>query len=66
VNLGLEDEEGANAASLEAEHQSDQRAMAAISRRGKQVIATRSGHHIQLDEPELVVETIQQLLATRP
>jgi hypothetical protein len=27
--------------------------MARMSRNGKQVIATRRGHHIQLDEPEL-------------
>jgi hypothetical protein len=38
-------------------------AVAALSRRGKQVIAARSGHHVQLEEPELVVSAIQQVVA---
>ena len=27
------------------------------------LIATRSGHHIQLDEPELVIKSIREVLA---
>ncbi|MCA1604494.1 MAG: hypothetical protein LC775_03210 [Acidobacteria bacterium] len=34
----------------------------ALSRIGKQVEATRSGHHIQFDEPDLVVATIREVL----
>jgi pimeloyl-ACP methyl ester carboxylesterase len=34
-----------------------------MSTAGRQVIATKSGHHIQVDQPELVAATIQQLVA---
>jgi pimeloyl-ACP methyl ester carboxylesterase len=36
--------------------------LVALSRIGKQVVATRSGHHIQLDEPDLVVAAIREVL----
>jgi pimeloyl-ACP methyl ester carboxylesterase len=44
------------------EHRADHAAMAALSSRGKLVIATRSGHHVQLDEPQLVITTIRELV----
>jgi hypothetical protein len=37
--------------------------MAAMSRNGKLIIATRSGHHVQIDEPELVIKAIRDTLA---
>ena len=37
--------------------------MTAMSRNGKLIIATRSGHHVQLDEPELVIKAIRDALA---
>jgi len=37
-----------------------------VSRNGKLVIASRSGHNVQLDEPELVVNAIREVLATAP
>jgi len=64
VTRGLNEEEGPNAVALEADHRRDQTAMTTMSRRGTHAIASRSGHHIQLDEPELVVDAIRQLLAT--
>jgi len=33
----------------------DEAALAALSRVGKHIIGKRSGHHIPLDEPDLVV-----------
>lgn len=63
VTRGLPDERGPDAARLEAEHRSDQAAMAGMSRRGRQIVAARSGHHVQLDEPALVVATIRDVLA---
>ena len=33
-----------------------------LSRNSKQIIATTSGHHIQLDDPELVINAIRQLV----
>ena len=63
ITRGLPDETGPDARRLEAEHQSDQAAMAAWSRRGKQIIAGRSGHHVQLDEPVVVITTIRAVVA---
>ncbi|MEP7342017.1 MAG: alpha/beta hydrolase [Acidobacteriota bacterium] len=48
---------------LEEEHRRDHAAVAAMSRKGKLIIATRSGHHVQLDEPELVIQAIRDALA---
>jgi hypothetical protein len=36
--------------------------LATMSRNGKHVIAARSGHHIQINEPELVTTTIREVL----
>ncbi|HEV2827895.1 MAG TPA: alpha/beta hydrolase [Pyrinomonadaceae bacterium] len=33
-----------------------------LSRKSKQIIATTSGHHIQLDDPELVINAIRQIV----
>jgi len=47
---------------LEAEHRRDHQAIADTSRSGKLVIAPHSGHHVQLDEPELVIQSIHKVL----
>ena len=41
-----------------------QRELASRSSRGRLVIAQRSGHNIQNDEPEVVVEAIREVVAT--
>jgi pimeloyl-ACP methyl ester carboxylesterase len=64
MTRGLPDESGPDARSLEEEHKQDQAAMALLSRNSKQVIATHSGHHIQLDEPELVIQTIRGVVTS--
>jgi len=48
--------------SLEDDHRRDCEAKAAMSRKGKLVIAKHSGHHVQLDEPELVIKSIQEVV----
>jgi pimeloyl-ACP methyl ester carboxylesterase len=63
ITRGVPDENGPNAAALEDEHRKEHAALAALSRRGKLIVATRSGHHVQLQEPDLVVTTIQQIVA---
>ena len=47
----------------EQEHNRDQAVLVALSRMGKQVVAKRSGHHIPLDEPDLVVAAIRDVIA---
>jgi len=39
-----------------------QRELAALSTRGRQIVATRSGHGIQSDQPELVIESLRELV----
>jgi pimeloyl-ACP methyl ester carboxylesterase len=63
LTRGIPDEDSKE---LEEEHRRDHAAIATISRNGKLVIASRSGHHVQLDEPELVVNAIREVLTTAP
>jgi pimeloyl-ACP methyl ester carboxylesterase len=42
-----------------------QRALSDSSRAGRHVIATRSAHWVQFDEPELVIAVIRELVETR-
>jgi pimeloyl-ACP methyl ester carboxylesterase len=46
---------------MEAEHRRNHEALARTSRNGTLVIAERSGHHVQLEQPDLVVASIQQV-----
>jgi pimeloyl-ACP methyl ester carboxylesterase len=63
LTRGIPEEEGPDGKALEAEHRQGHAAMAATSRNGKLIVATRSGHHVQLDEPELVIKAIRDTLA---
>jgi pimeloyl-ACP methyl ester carboxylesterase len=47
---------------LEAERKRTQSDLLNLSRNSKQIIAANSGHHIQLDEPEVVIKAIQQVI----
>jgi pimeloyl-ACP methyl ester carboxylesterase len=58
---------GEDGARDEADHRSEQETLATLSRKGKLVIATRSGHHIPIDQPDLVVTAIRDVIgAVRP
>lgn len=46
----------------EAERRAEQQAMVRLSRAGKRVVAARSGHHVPLDEPDVVVSAIRELV----
>jgi pimeloyl-ACP methyl ester carboxylesterase len=63
LTRGIPDEDSKE---LEEEHRRDHTAIATMSRNGKLLIASRSGHHVQLDEPELVVNAIREVLGTAP
>jgi pimeloyl-ACP methyl ester carboxylesterase len=47
---------------LEAERKRMQADLLNLSRNSKQIIAANSGHHIQLDEPEVVTNAIRQVI----
>ncbi len=51
-----------SATNVDPVHFAAQEQMARLSRRGKHLVATRSGHWIQLDQPELVIEAIRQVV----
>jgi len=62
LTRGMPEEKGPAGTTREAEHRRDHETIAAMSRKGKLVIATHSGHHIQLDEPQLVIKSIREVL----
>jgi len=50
------------AAMLTAEHNAQQAKFATLSTNGTEIIVPNSGHHIQLDAPDAVVDAIRRLL----
>src|SRR6185436_12252878 len=63
LTRGMSEEDGPDGKAFEEEHRRDHAAVAALSRKGRLVVAARSGHHVQLDEPELVVQSVREVLA---
>ena len=63
LSRGLPQDSGPAGQKGEEEHNRDQAGLVALSRLGKQVVAKRSGHHIPLDEPDLVVAAIRDVIA---
>ena len=49
LTRGISDEHGPDEKAFEEEHRRDHAGMAAMSKNGKLVIATHSGHHVQLE-----------------
>jgi pimeloyl-ACP methyl ester carboxylesterase len=62
LTRGISEKDGPDGKAFEEEHRRDHAAIAAMSRNGKLVIAAHSGHHVQLDEPELVIKSIRDVL----
>lgn len=55
-------EYGPDKQALEDERMKAQAALQLLSRKGKQVIAKGSGHHIQIEDPELVIKSIREVV----
>jgi hypothetical protein len=62
LTRGISEKDGPDGEAFAAEHRKDHTALAAMSRKGKLIVAAHSGHHIQLDEPELVIKSIREVL----
>jgi len=62
LTRGVSEKEGPDGEAFAAEHRREHATLAVMSRKGKMVIAAHSGHHIQLDEPELVIKAIREAL----
>lgn len=48
---------------MEDDHTQSQAAMAKLSRNGRQIVAKESGHHVHIDQPDLVTSAVRDLLA---
>jgi pimeloyl-ACP methyl ester carboxylesterase len=64
ITRGLADEDGPDGKTVELERRKKEHAELAksLSSRGKQIIAKGSGHHVQLDEPEVVIQSIREIV----
>jgi hypothetical protein len=63
LSRGGTEREAANDPAGEETRKTHQASLVTLSRVGKHVIALRSGHHIPLDEPDLLVAAIRDVLA---
>jgi pimeloyl-ACP methyl ester carboxylesterase len=63
ITRGISDDDGPDSKAFAAEHRADHEAVAKLSRNGRLIVATKSGHHVQIDEPELVVNAIREIIA---
>jgi pimeloyl-ACP methyl ester carboxylesterase len=62
ITRGLSHESGPDSKTFHEERKQEHAVLASLSRRGKHIIAQRSGHHVQIDQPELVVEAIREVV----
>jgi hypothetical protein len=51
------------AAALDQAWQQMQTELAELSPQGTRVVATESGHYVQLDQPQLVIDAVKQVVA---
>jgi pimeloyl-ACP methyl ester carboxylesterase len=65
LTRGIPEETGPSAKSLEAAHRQDHEKQASMSRKGKLKVAAHSGHHVHLQEPELVVASVREALSAK-
>ena len=63
ITRGKSDADGPDGVKFAEEHRKDQTALATLSRHGSLVIAAESGHHVQIEQPQLVVDAIRQAIA---
>jgi pimeloyl-ACP methyl ester carboxylesterase len=66
LTRGKSEEDGPDGKAFAEEHRRDHATVAALSRRGKLIVAERSGHHVQLEEPDRVVRAVRDVLEAVP
>jgi len=57
-----DDEKGWTVEQQERDHERLQEVLARLSRNGRQTVVQKSGHHIQLDQPEAVVDAVRDVV----
>lgn len=63
LTRGRADESGVDSEVQEAEHRSDQARQAALARHSRHYVVEGSGHHIAIENPEMVARAIREVLA---
>jgi pimeloyl-ACP methyl ester carboxylesterase len=65
VTRGIADENGPGGNEVELERRKKEHAELAksLSRNGRQVIAERSGHHVQIEAPEVVITSVRDVIS---
>ena len=66
VVRGLAEETGPDAAERETARRRDFEVIVGTSRRGKLIVAQSSGHHVQLQQPDLVATIVRDMLFSLP
>jgi len=59
---GRVDSEGPQSATVEAAHRQGLTQLATFSRRGRLIVVSRSGHHVHLEQPQVVVNAIRDVV----
>lgn len=62
VVRGVPEETGPDAAAREQARRGDFEIIAATSRRGRLVVAEKSGHHVQIQQPDLVARLVREMI----
>jgi pimeloyl-ACP methyl ester carboxylesterase len=65
ITRGLSEDEGPDSKQFAEEHRKDHEAQAKMSRAGKLVVAELSGHHVQIEQPSLVINAIREIVLAR-
>ena len=65
ITRGIPDEDGPGGKVTELARRKAEHAELAktLSRNGRQIIAERSGHHVQIEEPEVVITAVRDVIA---
>jgi pimeloyl-ACP methyl ester carboxylesterase len=66
ISRGRPEEDVPIGHALEEERTKEYAALASLSRKGQHTIAPLSGHHVQIEEPDLVVTAIRHVLPAAP
>jgi pimeloyl-ACP methyl ester carboxylesterase len=62
ISRGIPDAEDAAGLAEQEDRVHDHASVAAMSRNGRHMIAEGSGHHVQLEQPELLVRVIREVV----
>lgn len=60
---GKPEEEGPDSKNIEADRYDQHESLSKMSTRGRHIVAAGSGHHVQIEEPYLVVAAVREMLA---